>query len=240
MRQKNRWQIVLSNPRTLLTSSWRWGSSVFRVFDVLAKRPGQSELPSAPNPEPRPGRKAAPNIPERDGALTVSVLSDHSYLSKGSKFNGRLFSEGPVNIDGEAEGEIESQKTIMIGESGVVTAATIKADSVIVAGAASADTAITSQRIEIRASGRVWGNLASNSIVVDDGGQLEGQFVWRPYRNDATSQGNNLRTLPSTKAPENLATTELTERIDEIEDAQVELKRPASPLLRNPPHLAKT
>ena len=104
----------------------------------------------------------------------------------------------------------------------------------------SADTAITSQRIEIRASGRVWGNLASNSIVVDDGGQLEGQFVWRPYRNDATSQGNNLRTLPSTKAPENLATMELTETTDELEDAQVKLKRPASPLLRNLPRLAKT
>ena len=222
MREKNRWQVVLSTPRTLLTSSWRWGSSVFRGFDAIGKRPGQSEkLASAPNPEPRLSRAAAPNILERDGALTVSALSDRSYLSKGSKLSGTLFSEGPVNIYGEVEGEIESQKTVMIGESGVVTAATIKAHCVVVAGRVSADTAITSQRIEIRASGRVSGNLVSNSIVVHDGGQLEGQFVWRPYRVDAVSQGGNLRTLLSAEAREDPAATEPIEMPDELESAIV-------------------
>jgi cytoskeletal protein CcmA (bactofilin family) len=95
-----------------------------------------------------------------------------SYLSEDSKVSGKLNFEGPARIDGQIDGEIIAKNSIMIGESAVVTGP-IKAASVIVAGKVSGDIT-ASQRIELRFSAKVLGNLTSNVLIVHDGAAFEG------------------------------------------------------------------
>jgi cytoskeletal protein CcmA (bactofilin family) len=95
-----------------------------------------------------------------------------SYLGQGSKASGKLNFEGPARIDGQIDGEIIAKNSIMIGESAVVTGP-IKAASVIVAGKVSGDIT-ASQRIELRFSAKVLGNLSSNVLIVHDGAAFEG------------------------------------------------------------------
>jgi cytoskeletal protein CcmA (bactofilin family) len=52
-----------------------------------------------------------------------------AYLDKGCRIMGKLFSEGPVRIDGQVDGEI-SANDVLIGEGAVVTAQ-LKAVSVV-------------------------------------------------------------------------------------------------------------
>jgi len=66
----------------------------------------------------------------------------------------------------------------MIGESAVVTAQ-IKASSIIVAGKVSGEI-IASERIEIRPSAKVSGNLTTPRLVVHDGAIFEGNCVMQP------------------------------------------------------------
>ena len=94
-----------------------------------------------------------------------------AYLGEGSKVSGKLNFEGPARIDGQIDGEIIAKDSIMIGESAVVTGP-IKAASIIVAGKVNGD--ITAQRIELRFSAQVLGNLTSQALVMYEGAVFEG------------------------------------------------------------------
>jgi cytoskeletal protein CcmA (bactofilin family) len=111
-----------------------------------------------------------------------------AYLGDGSKVSGKLNFEGPARIDGQIDGEIIAKDSIMIGESAVVTAS-IKAASVIVAGKVSGDIT-ASQRIELRFSAKVLGNLTSPVLVVDKGAEFEGHCAMQSWEaRDAQSHG---------------------------------------------------
>jgi cytoskeletal protein CcmA (bactofilin family) len=63
---------------------------------------------------------------------------------------------------------------LVVGESGRVTCENIRAANVIVAGAVKGN--ITTQKLEIRATGRVWGDVITTSFVTEDGAFLRGQI----------------------------------------------------------------
>ena len=81
---------------------------------------------------------------------------------------------GGVRIEGAFEGEIALRGMLVIGETGRVTCENIRANTVIVAGAVRGN--ITTQKLEIRASGRVWGDVVTTAFVTEDGAFLRGQI----------------------------------------------------------------
>jgi len=115
-------------------------------------------MPVRPAPEPRPEGRA--------------------YLDSGSRISGKLSFDGPTRIDGQVDGEIVAKDILIIGESAVVTAQ-IRAASITVAGKVSGDI-IAAQRIEIRPSGKVLGNLTSPILVVHEGALFEGHCSMQP------------------------------------------------------------
>lgn len=79
-------------------------------------------------------------------------------IGKGSKFEGTLKVTGGIRIDGEIEGNIESDGFITIAESGVARA-DIKAEECLV-------------------SGRVVGNISvDDAIELDDTSNLTGDII---------------------------------------------------------------
>jgi cytoskeletal protein CcmA (bactofilin family) len=92
--------------------------------------------------------------------------------------SGKLNFEGPARIDGQVDGEITAMDSLMIGENAVLTAQ-IRAGSIIVAGKVSSDI-VAGQRIEIRPSAKVLGNLNSPVLVVHEGVVFEGNCVMHP------------------------------------------------------------
>jgi cytoskeletal protein CcmA (bactofilin family) len=95
-----------------------------------------------------------------------------SYLDKGSKIMGKLFFEGRVRIDGQVDGKISVNDIVVIGEGAVVTAQ-LKAASVVIAGKISGDI-IAAKRVEIRPTAKVFGNITTPVLVVEDGALFEG------------------------------------------------------------------
>lgn len=98
-----------------------------------------------------------------------------SVLGSGINWRGQLGGSGGVRIEGAFEGDISVRGLLVIGESGRVTSQTIRANTVIVAGSVKGD--ITSERLEIRASGRVWGNVTTASFSTEEGAFLRGQIT---------------------------------------------------------------
>ena len=97
-----------------------------------------------------------------------------SVLGPGVIWEGKIGGSGGVRIEGTFEGQIALRGMLVVGESGRVTCENIRANNVIVAGAVRGN--ITTQKLEIRATGRVWGDVVTTSFVTEDGGFLRGQI----------------------------------------------------------------
>jgi cytoskeletal protein CcmA (bactofilin family) len=97
-----------------------------------------------------------------------------SVLGPGVIWRGAVSGSGGVRIEGAFEGQIALRGLLVVGETGRVTCENIRANTVIVAGAVRGN--ITTQKLEIRASGRVWGDVTTIAFVTEEGAFLRGQI----------------------------------------------------------------
>jgi cytoskeletal protein CcmA (bactofilin family) len=98
-----------------------------------------------------------------------------SVLGNGVNWKGNLSGTGGVRIEGAFEGNVNLRGLLVVGESGRLTCETIRANLVIVAGAVRAD--ITAEKVEIRSTGRVWGNVHTAAFATEEGAFLRGQIT---------------------------------------------------------------
>jgi cytoskeletal protein CcmA (bactofilin family) len=97
-----------------------------------------------------------------------------SVLGVGVIWQGSIAGSGGVRVEGTFEGQIALKGLLVVGETGKVTCENIRAANVIVAGAVKGN--ITAQKVEIRASGRVWGNIITTAFATEEGAFLRGQI----------------------------------------------------------------
>jgi cytoskeletal protein CcmA (bactofilin family) len=97
-----------------------------------------------------------------------------SVLSNGIVWKGQLSGSGGVRIEGTFEGDITLRGLLVVGETGRVTCQQLRANVVIVAGAVRGD--ITAEKLEIRSTGRVWGNVMTAAFSTEEGAFLRGQI----------------------------------------------------------------
>jgi cytoskeletal protein CcmA (bactofilin family) len=87
-------------------------------------------------------------------------------------FRGEIQSDGGVRIDGIFEGDLDITGNLVIGE-GAKIVAEIKANNISISGAIKGN--ISGNRVEILETGRVWGDLTINSLLLNEGAYLRGQ-----------------------------------------------------------------
>ena len=97
-----------------------------------------------------------------------------SVLGAGLIWQGSITGAGGVRIEGTFEGQIALKGMLVVGETGKVTCEQLRASNVIVAGAIKGN--ITAQKVEIRASGRIWGDIVTTAFATEEGAFLRGQI----------------------------------------------------------------
>ena len=115
-------------------------------------------------------KKPTPTFTTTTAAERVTTV-----LGPGINWKGGLRGKGGVRIEGALEGEIMIRGLVIVGETGRVTCETLKADTVIVAGAVNG--CILANKIEIRSTGRVYGDVTTRSFSTDEGAFLRGKVT---------------------------------------------------------------
>jgi cytoskeletal protein CcmA (bactofilin family) len=115
-------------------------------------------------------RKPSSSSPSSSQAPAERVTS---VLDLGINWKGNLAGNGGIRIEGAFEGEINIRGLVVVGETGRVTCELIQANSVIVAGAVKGN--IIAERLEIRSTGRVWGDVTAVAFSTEEGAFLRGQ-----------------------------------------------------------------
>lgn len=119
-------------------------------------------------------RSSPPSSQPAAPPVVQAVERITSVLGPGVIWEGKISGAGGVRIEGTFEGQIALRGLLVVGESGRVTCENIRANTVIVAGAVKGN--ITAQKLEIRATGRVWGDVVTTSFVTEEGAFLRGQM----------------------------------------------------------------
>ena len=97
-----------------------------------------------------------------------------SILGEGTSCKGEITGTGGIRIEGLWEGMIDLEGLIIVDQKGRVESDLIKADTVIVAGAVRSN--IQANRVEIRTTGRVWGDVKTVKFSTEEGAYLRGKI----------------------------------------------------------------
>ncbi len=106
--------------------------------------------------------------PSTPGGLTA-------FIDQGSEFEGKLSFKDTVRIDGRFHGEISSENTLIVGESGEIEAK-IRSKTVAISGSVVGDVVATS-KVVLHKTGRIDGNVETGSLVVEEGAVINGQVT---------------------------------------------------------------
>ena len=95
-----------------------------------------------------------------------------AYMGEDTVFNGSLTFDGTVRIDGKFEGQVITDDTLIVGETGHLVAE-ISAGTVICMGRVEG-TVMASKKVEIHSTSKVVGNVKSPALYIELGGVLDG------------------------------------------------------------------
>jgi len=146
-------------------------------------------------PENKPSQSASSSREELAPApLKGSTTEVPTVIGKDAVVKGELTSQNDMLIEGRVEGKIRSSHRVVIGESGNVQAQ-VHARIVSIRGEVHGDCE-ASKKVEITATGKVFGNISAETIVVAEGATFRGSS-----RMTKPSQPKPVQAKGTTKPP---------------------------------------
>ena len=134
--------------------------------------------PSSPSDTaPEPGERAL----DAAGARPTEISA---LLGRGTRFEGKLWFDGRVRIDGGFRGEIEGDDVLVVGDGALVEGRISVGSCIVTGGEVRADIR-ASVAIELYAPSKVTGALHAPAIFIDRGVQFEGSCKMAPLDEEA-------------------------------------------------------
>ena len=142
---------------------------------------------------------------KRKAFRTRSEIS--AFIGLGTEFNGQLTFEGVIRLDGRFSGEIRSEGTLIIGDTANVTAE-IDVDTVVVSGEVHGNIR-ASNRVQLHAPAKHFGNIISPVVTIDEGVVFEGNCHMTEADDVLGEENHNHKVTFISKDGESLAESEI-------------------------------
>lgn len=136
----------------------------------------KGEKTESPSPGGALSTRPVSTRPEGAPARPTEI---NALLGRGTHFEGKLFFEGRVRIDGSYNGEIRGEDVLVIGEGARVVGRIFVATCIVTGGEVEADIRAR-DAIELYAPSKVMGSLHSPAIFIDRGVQFDGSCKMAP------------------------------------------------------------
>jgi cytoskeletal protein CcmA (bactofilin family) len=112
----------------------------------------------------------------------------NALLGRGTHFEGKLYFEGRVRIDGSFSGQIRGEDVLVIGEGALVKGEVLVGSCIVTGGEVEANIRAR-EAIELYAPSKVTGSLHAPAIFIDRGVQFDGACKMAPLDDDVIISG---------------------------------------------------
>jgi cytoskeletal protein CcmA (bactofilin family) len=111
-------------------------------------------------------------------AASSSNGSGYSLLDSQLALTGDLDTSGSLRIDGKLDGTVRRADTVVLGV-GAVMSGDVHAREVVIGGTITGNVHAT-ERVELQATAIVTGDILTQTILVQEGGVVNGRVLMRP------------------------------------------------------------
>jgi len=141
--------------------------------------------------------KAKAKLQVRDMSENTASTNSLSIVSGGLSIEGKLISDGEIQVDGSVKGDIDCQ-VLTIGVSGLVVGEVI-AEAVRVYG--KVEGKIQAKSVFLASTASVFGDMLHDSLAIEPGASLEGHCKRLPEIEDVQLSGTVLKSRVVEKTP---------------------------------------
>jgi cytoskeletal protein CcmA (bactofilin family) len=141
----------------------------------LGSLTGPATPPTHPKPIPQMSLLARRSGPT---STPSPAGSGYSLLDAQLSVSGDLDTGGSLRIDGKLEGNIRRADTVVIGV-GATMSGDVHAREVVIGGTITGNVHAT-ERVELQATAIVTGDILTQTILVQEGGVVNGRVLMRP------------------------------------------------------------
>ncbi|MBI3824532.1 MAG: polymer-forming cytoskeletal protein [Candidatus Rokubacteria bacterium] len=114
-----------------------------------------------------------------------------AFIDEGSEIEGTYAFRGTVMLNGKFRGEIQTSDTLIVGEKGVINAS-IRAGVVLISGEVVGNV-MAIDRVELRGSARLFGDVEAPVVVIEEGVIFEGHCrMTKPKPAEAAAPARDL------------------------------------------------
>ncbi len=106
-------------------------------------------------------------------------------IGKDVSLEGAVKGSGTIRVDGDLDGIIDIEGDLIIGETAGVRA-DVKAHNLLLAGQLSGKVEIQN-KLELCSSGRLCGDVNTGTLVIQEGGFVQGEFIMTDGKNGKSS-----------------------------------------------------
>ena len=132
---------------------------------------------------------------DKRSAREAAPIVAETVLSNQIKLEGRLQSTSNIRFDGEMNGDLTTEGDLSVGEGGRVKG-NVTGRNVVVGGSIQGNVNTTG-RLEILATGKVFGDIVVGSLIIDEGGILRGKSAVHSEESAASTVSVGMRSEPA-------------------------------------------
>ncbi len=128
-------------------------------------------------------------------SIGESQSDETTIISNGVKIDGKLTSSGNIRVEGEIQGDISSQRNVVVGERGKVNGQ-INADTITIGGKVSG-TVRANEKLVLDPNGYLKGDIFTKILVIEAGARFDGKSKmgdsedsWKPKEPSKTEPGD--------------------------------------------------
>ncbi|HVE14713.1 MAG TPA: polymer-forming cytoskeletal protein [Elusimicrobiota bacterium] len=119
-------------------------------------------------------------VRKAESSDVLTVVGPEAY------FHGAVTVRGSLRVEGELEGTVSEAQTVIVGRNGSIKG-DVCADFVVIGGAVHGDV-VASAQIELKAGGRLVGNIRTPKLTIEEGAVFEGGCAMLPPASEAADE----------------------------------------------------
>jgi cytoskeletal protein CcmA (bactofilin family) len=128
-------------------------------------------------------------LTKRQNSSATPSTSGFSLVDSAAAVSGDLETSGSLRIDGRMDGSVRRADVVVLGV-GATMAGDIHAREVVIGGTLTG-TVHASERVELQATGIVTGDLVTQSVLVQEGGVVNGRVLMQPPQSAGKAAGSD-------------------------------------------------